>query len=343
MTPAFYCAACQVGAEKVVKAEVAAEHPGLRFAFSRPGFVTFKDEAASGPPLVLRKSVFARYWARVLGRATSMGDMPGLLALIPPGGLIQCFERDLYFPGDEPASYARDARIRALEAAIPGAEWRGVPRPGDEVYSLIWIDDFLVYLARHVHSGDLLPEPGNIPRLSLPEASPSRAWLKLEEAILRFKPATRMGLEVLEIGCSPGGATMAMLDRGFKVLGVDPKALDPSVGSRPGFSLIKKQAKYVEEGDLRDADPEWIVMDMSIAPFDALDELAHVVKLLRRLRKPGLRLRHGFLTIKLNDWRFADAIPEYLARLERMGFRGLRPMQLCSNRQEFFVWAAGFE
>ena len=38
----FIFATCQVGAEKAVKGEVARRWPDFRFAYSRPGFLTFK-------------------------------------------------------------------------------------------------------------------------------------------------------------------------------------------------------------------------------------------------------------------------------------------------------------
>ena len=65
----FLFAACQPGSEAALKGDVARRHPSLRFAFSRPGFVTFRlaDEADDGssPPL---RSPFARTWGHSLGK-----------------------------------------------------------------------------------------------------------------------------------------------------------------------------------------------------------------------------------------------------------------------------------
>lgn len=219
----------------------------------------------------------------------------------------------------------------------------GEPPVGSAVHSLVWVDDFHVFLTRHVRNGGMSGAPGEVPDIHLPEASPSRAYLKIEEAFLRWKPQLRPGLEVLEVGCAPGGATTAMLDRGLKVVGIDPQRMDPRVDGRAGFRLIRKQARRVSAEDLRGADPEYLVMDMGIAPLEALDELAHVVSLLRARRDRLLRLSKGFLTIKLNDRDFASFIPLYLDRLVRIGFRQLSPRQLAYNRQEFFVMARGFE
>ena len=40
--PGFIFITCQIGAEAAVKGELARDWPGLRFAYSRPGFLTFK-------------------------------------------------------------------------------------------------------------------------------------------------------------------------------------------------------------------------------------------------------------------------------------------------------------
>lgn len=343
MNPRFYFASCQAGAEKAVKAEVLAELPSLRFAFSRPGFVTFKEADDAGPPRALERAVFVRLWGEALGQAKDSGGLAALVALIPKGACVQAFDRDQYLPGDEPAGFAPGERIAALLAGLGLDPSAKPPRLGEAVYSLIWVDEFHVFLGRHVHTEQLSLFPGNRVELALPQEAPSRAWLKLEEAIVRFKPVVPHDGAALEVGCAPGGASTALLDRGFTVTGVDPQHVDERVFRNPRFGHLRKQARFLDEADLRLCNPDWLVMDMSIAPLEALDELAHVVGLLRKVHGPALRLRHGFLTLKLNDWSFASSIPLYLKRVERLGFRGLRALQLCANRQEFFVWAPRFE
>jgi 23S rRNA (cytidine2498-2'-O)-methyltransferase len=344
MNPRFYFSTCQAGAEKAVKTEIAAEHPRLRFAFSRPGFVTFKDAEGEGPALSLRRSVFTRLWGEALGQAKDRQALESLLALVPRGSVLQRFDRDEHVPGEEPPGFVRGSRIKSILEAWNVPEPASIPpRPGEEVYSLIAVDDSLVFLGRHIHTDALSGLPGNIVDIPLPPEAPSRAYLKIEEAFVRFDPAVESGMSALEVGCAPGGASTALLKRGLRVTGVDPQYMDQSVFSNPNFRSIRKMARHLESEDLAKVNPDWVVMDMSIAPLEALDELAHVLGLLRDLHGPRLRLRGGFLTIKLNDWSFAASVPLYLRRIEQLGFRGIRPLQLCSNRQEFFVWAPRFE
>lgn len=342
MNQRFYFSTCQVGAEKAVKAEVLAEYPFMKFAFSRPGFVTFKEMSDEAPARIFRRGIFTRLWGEVIGQAKDQTELSALIARIPPNQTVQGFDRDQYLPGDEPDDFVRNGRIQALMKEQSGFGFKGFSRLGHDVYSLIWVDDFHVFLGRHVHSDSLTNAPGNIPDIPLPAHSPSRAYLKIEEALYRFRPGVEKGLKVLEIGCAPGGATMAMINRGLLVTGVDPQFMDERIYKMPGFASIRKPARYLVADDLRNINPDWLVMDMSIAPLEALAELSHVVTLLRHVFRSELRLSQGFLTIKLNVWKYASEIPDYLDRLEQIGFHDLHPIQLCSNRQEFFVWASRF-
>ncbi len=353
----FYYSVCQTGAEKTVKEEVLRAHPGLNFAFSRPGFITFKEEvpeeARESSFIENPESVFTRIWGLSLGQARWKPEegvrLDSLLPLIPEGAILHAFERDAFVPGDEPEEFIPRARIDALlkkEGFLNRQELRlsgRTPKPGEWVHDLIYLDEGHVFLGKHLHHEGMDPAPGNQPSISLPKDSPSRAYLKIEEAIHRFKPRFEKGLEVLEIGCSPGGASTAMLKRGFRVTGVDPKRVDPSVHQHPGFRLIQKTAKTVAREDLSGVNPEWLVLDMNLAPLEALDEVAQVLGLLKGIHGPKLKLREGFLTLKLNDWKFASSIPLYLKRVAELGFVELAAVQLCSNRQEFFVYAGGFK
>ncbi len=69
--PAFVFATCQVGAEQALKHEVAREWPTLRFAFSRPGFLTFKIAPGKKlPDNFDSKLAFARAAGFCLGKAS---------------------------------------------------------------------------------------------------------------------------------------------------------------------------------------------------------------------------------------------------------------------------------
>ncbi len=343
MNPRFYYSVCQFGAEKTVKEEVLSAHPHLRFAFSRPGLITFKEDSDESEVILNPSSVFSRLWGVSCGQAKGKDQAHELKKMIPEGVCVQAFERDTFVPGDEPQDFKANVRIKSLlqEWGIADAS-SGEPKEGEWTWDWIWIDEGLLFLGRHLHQEGIDPAPGNHPLIPLPESAPSRAYLKLEEAIHRFRPEFRKGMEVLEVGCSPGGATSAMLSRGIRVMGVDPKRMDRQIESNPAYRHVLKTAKTLVDQDLKSVNPEWLVLDINLAPLEALDETAHVVRLLREIHGRKLKLKTGLITLKLNDWKFADRIPLYLRRVTELGFLELAAVQLCSNRQEFFVFARAF-
>ncbi|MBS1958250.1 MAG: hypothetical protein JST80_02140 [Bdellovibrionales bacterium] len=352
MNSRFYFACCQFGAEKVVKAEVLERYPHLRFAFSRPGFITFKEEDADKCPLIKKfDGIFVRLWGESLAQAKAPEALAGLLDKIPSGAVVHAFERDTFIPGDDPLGFVVNARIPRVELPV-GARLNAAPKPGERVYDLIWLDDKTpegktemethIFLGSHEHHAGLDPAPGNKPSIELPKTAPSRAYLKLAEAVKRFQIPVKAGQGALEVGASPGGATHYMLEQGMGVLGVDPKTMAPAVREHPKFRYVQKPGKATTAEDLSQFNPDWLVVDMNIAPLEAIDEIGHVVRLLRKNYGKNLALKRAFITLKLNDWKFTETIPLYLKRLQELGFRELKPMQLASNRQEIFVMARSF-
>src|SRR5262245_26257693 len=71
--PSFVFVTCQIGAEPALKQEVVREWPGLRFAFSRPGFLTFKIAPGKKLPDDFgEKLIFARACGSCLGKVTAV-------------------------------------------------------------------------------------------------------------------------------------------------------------------------------------------------------------------------------------------------------------------------------
>src|SRR5690348_8659468 len=88
----FAFATCLPGVEPALKREIARTRPELRFAYSRPGLVTFRSSrevTPDDPP----GSVFARVWGCSIGAARSAEDAAQQLA---PFGVqrVHVFVRD---------------------------------------------------------------------------------------------------------------------------------------------------------------------------------------------------------------------------------------------------------
>jgi 23S rRNA (cytidine2498-2'-O)-methyltransferase len=353
---------CQQGAEPALKREIAASNPELKFAFSRPGFLTYKSTQPLDPEFA-PELILARAFGLTLGKAR--GDLPAVvqaaraelrrLEPLAPGATFRLHvsERDFFDPGVLPPGYDPFSAPRELEAALradPELKPRfraGAPANGDWVFDVIRIEagatkdepvtmrltDNEVWFGFHRHTPMHPSFAGGRFAGPLPQAAPSRAYLKLEEAAHLYLIPLKKGDTTVEIGSAPGGASFALVQRGLNVVGIDPGAMEPAFLENAGraFQHLRKPVLQVDREELPKRF-EWLLLDMNVDPETALPVIEEWVPVLEG------KLKGVILTLKLNDWSLTERIPGYLERLRALGLTRLRARQLSSNKQEFCVY-----
>jgi 23S rRNA (cytidine2498-2'-O)-methyltransferase len=352
MSAEFLFAVCQPGAERALKDDVARTQPALRFAYSRPGFVTFRatSEGARTPAAVV--SAFARTSGRSLGKVVGGSDAELARAawhafesrLAPPqlaaARHLHVWQRERPLPGDEgfapsllaPAAAAGDALLAARPADAPRSlALNETARDGDLVLDCTLVAPGEWWLGWHTVARVEQRWPGGVAPLVAPRRLISRAYLKLLEALLWSELPVEPGDRCVEIGSAPGGACLALLERGCIVVGIDPAEMDPLVLAQPGFTHVRARAKDAKHSVFRDC--RWLVMDANVAPKYTLDAITAV------LARPNVHPEGLILTLKLTDAKLAAKLPDFAVRLERCGYRRVRVSQLSFNRQEVCVVA----
>jgi hypothetical protein len=299
----YVFALCQPGAEAVVRDELASH--GLTPSFSASGFVTAKGRA----PLslsTLPRLVFAR---RV---CLSLPDV------------------------DDGGALAQDLHARLhTEVAADGGD-RGGPAVADDVVVTV-VRRGRAFVGVHTQAPGLSRDPCGDAQLTVPERAPSRAWLKLEEAVRVFDVPLVADDTVVEIGCAPGGMTRALLDRGAWVIGIDKNAMDPRILAAPRFRHVRSSARHVQASLVPTIAPtpvRLLVVDVNLPPNSALSAVNGVVGALRGT------LRGAVFTLKLGDYKLVPELPHWRARIERMLGMATTATQLPSNRQELTVFAS---
>lgn len=355
----FLLVTCQIGAERAVKAELARLWPEFRFAYSRPGFITFKLPTDHGleEDFDLR-SVFARAYAFSLGKVVGENAASGPPCAAESARAIDdlaaavwqlvgerrfdrlhVWQRDQAAPGDRdyepgltPLAHEVDAAIRRGTPTGVELSAKGVrARRGQRVLDCVLVEPGEWWLGHHRARGFGSRLPGGLVRIALPPEAVSRAWLKMEEALRWSRLPIEPGDECVEIGCAPGGACQVLLRRGLLVKGIDPALVHPIVAGHPNFTQIRKRGSEVKRREFRRT--RWIVADMNVVPSVTLDMLEAVVTH-RYARVKGI-----LATLKLADWGLADRLPEYLERIRSWGFSSVRARQLQFNRQEVCIAA----
>ena len=351
MSARFLFAATQAGAERSLKNEIAREHPTLRFAFSRPGFVTFRladDGAAAQDPSL--HSVFARTWGYSLGKA--LGQDHAALARAAwqvvkerwPNNAshdlrhLHVWQRGRSLPGDEGYDAESAELERAAGAALleqrptndsPAPALNAVAAAGELVLDCALVERDEWWVGWHRADSPETRWPGGVPPIALPERLVSRAYLKIVEALQWSELPVAADDRCVEIGSAPGGSCLALLERGLLVTGIDPAAMDAAVLAHPNFTHLRARAKDVKRSVFRDC--RWLVMDANVAPNYTLDTLDAL------LTQAGVRPQGLVLTLKLTDSKLAEQLPAVAERIRRHGYRRVRMHQLAFNRQEVCV------
>ena len=330
-----------------MKAEVGTNHKMLKPAFMRPQLVSWKSDKPLGQEFKL-SSVFARTWGLSLGLFATLdevvkrvGEYTGItfhLHVIPRGAP----EEGVLGASWEKVDAMREALSEALLAAGVAMHPPGRPKIGD------WVLDVIVgeeaeplFLGAHQHSQESHPLPGGLPRLLLPDAAPSRAWLKLEQA-LAFAGFDKAGLlqnkVALELGCAPGGASYAMLNRGMRVIGVDPAEMAPCVTDFHGvpgasFKHLPVSVNAITRKDV----PSWIdllVSDMNLAPTIALRQVERI--------QSYVHAQALIITVKINDPAMQMRINDFIQHVRHFAPEPVRATQLPANRSEICIVAGEF-
>ncbi len=352
--PTFLFVTCQRGAEATVKHEIARDWPALRFAYSRPGFLTFKLPPGHGlADNFDLGSAFARASGFSLGAVTA--DTPAerasgvwQLAHELPIDRLHVWSRDAavaghhgYEPGPTAeAAAARETILAAQVAQQPAGRGQiaaskfqpqPVAAPGELVLDCILLEPTRWWVGYHRaaslasrHAGGLLP-------ITPPTYAVSRAYSKMAEALAWSALPIRTGQRVVEIGASPGGAAQALLDAGLLVTGIDPAEIHADVLANPRFTHWRKRGADVRRREFRPF--RWLAADLNVAPQYTLDTVEAIVT------HPEVDIRGLLLTLKLPDWRLAEELPAYLARIQAWGYSAVRARQLAHNRQEVCVAA----
>lgn len=96
------------------------------------------------------------------------------------------------------------------------------------------------------------------------ESAPSRAYLKLWEALTLLDERPGPGDVCVDLGSSPGGWTWVLQQLGAQVVSVDKAPLAPEIAELPGVTERRESAFGIEPRSLGTVD--WMVCDIACYP-----------------------------------------------------------------------------
>lgn len=155
------------------------------------------------------------------------------------------------------------------------------------------------------------------------EFPPTRAYLKLWEALTLIGEMPKAGEKCLDLGSSPGGWTWVLQTLGADVVSVDKADLDPEIAKLPRVTHMKKSAFSVDPREFGTID--WLCCDVICYP-------ERLYKMVRRWLDAGTCRRFA-CTVKLQGETDFDAISKFKA------IPGSRLIHLYHNKHELtWIW-----
>ncbi|CAN5195205.1 SAM-dependent methyltransferase [soil metagenome] len=147
---------------------------------------------------------------------------------------------------------------------------------------------------------------------------PSRAYLKLWEALVRLRRWPQPGDRCLDLGASPGGWTWVLASLGAHVIAVDKAPLDPRIAAMPGVEWRGESAFALEPASVGPVD--WLFSDIVCYP-------ARLLRLVERWRDSGL-VKNFVCTLKFQGETDHDAVAAFAA------MPGAQVLHLHHNKHE---------
>ncbi len=316
----FVFALCNPESERAMKAEVESMGLSWRPSYQRRGFLTFKSDRPMTIDDLQAEIACARRLCLSVGRYANREEAVAALQ-------------------DRGATILHDAKYELKKMKGLGQGEVVMPNVGDHVGTVVQLGETEFWAGMHVHREGLSPYPAGDSGVEMPEEAPSRAWLKLEEAA-RF-----WGLEfgaddiVVELGCSPGGVVLALMNRGAAVIGVDPakmagvvtkRAIEVRESAPSGggwFYHCRKPAALVSKRDLGEG-VTWFMSDMN-------QSVEVVLKECERFKKMSPSIQGVLITLKMTQLENVAEKERWFSALRKMGFESVRLQQLSVNHREF--------
>lgn len=154
------------------------------------------------------------------------------------------------------------------------------------------------------------------------DGPPSRAYLKLWEALTRLGRQPQPGERCLDLGASPGGWTWVLAKLGARVIAVDKAPLEPRIAAMPGVEIRAESAFGIDPAAIGPVD--WLFSDVICYP-------SRLLALVERWRASGLA-RNMVCTIKFQGETDHESARAFAA------IPGAQLMHLHHNKHEL-TWA----
>ncbi|EQC43898.1 ribosomal RNA large subunit methyltransferase J [Bacteriovorax sp. Seq25_V] len=329
MNDQFIFCTTVIGNESLLKEEIRLYFPDLTLSFSGKGLVTFKNKGEKIDERILadKSPVFAlRSGIHILKTDEDLllDDLAKVTDLIAR----EKFGVHYFNIKGEPFSLVGEEKLASTYSQLNNRA-----RPYEYIVNVIEISPGKFWIGLSFVTNATNPYPNGNTEIVLPPNAPSRAYLKIAEADKIFNLNLNFNDLVIEYGSAPGGATTYLLDKGLKVVGVDPALMDESCANNPNFKHLQIPVQDLSQEKLPDAPVQLVTVDLNLNPKQSLKEV------LRLTKKHAHDIRGILFTIKIVNEFHLQKMGEYKKLFIDFGAREVIEMQLSSHKKEYLIYA----
>ena len=205
---------------------------------------------------------------------------------------------------------------------------KGDPRrTGGWLAQLCLVEEFTALVGGVAAGSALSSYPGGRARMHVSAKAPSRAAMKLAEALDWMGIAPEPGDVCVALGAAPGGWTFVLLELRAKVIAVDPGKLRGDLAQNKSVRTVHKSAFEYEPEEPVD----WLLCDMAWRPLEVAALLARWGR--RRMARTLVA------NIKLPMKRKAEFVARVREIVETGGWGDMKTRHLYHDREEITLTA----
>ena len=300
------------GNEDLLKEEVRLFFPNLHFAFSKPGFCTFKN--------ISRKLDLEEIAKLRLTYALTVGQSFKMIS-------VNDIEKEIEIISDntEPNFWQLES-LKLTSPWVPAVKLSHHRRNETITQKdYIRVSDDQIFIGHRYQDRWMSP----LLRLFTPikENLISRAYYKIADSFAMFKIQSNQN--ILELGSVPGGITQYLLENNHYVTAVDPGKMHESLDNQPLLNFIKPSVQ--DYNPPNNSNFNILVSDMNLSPKVVLKQCARILT-----KCPSIS--DIFITLKTNNLEVLQELPLYRQMLKDMGCIETHFIQLPKHKREFLAY-----
>ncbi len=321
----FFCV--NVGNENLLKKEIETFYPELTLSYSRKGFLTFKNLGIRYD-LSTMSQLDATFATRV-GICLGKSKPNELLEMLVKSSeelkveLDQCIVHSF--------SINTDYILNTNE--ILKKEVNGYSSNEKVVFDVMALSESEVWLGVHTVDKGVTRFPNSHVEIEIPSHSPSKAYLKLAQIVELYAIKFDRNDGWLDFGSSPGGASLFLLSRGCRVVGIDPAKMSPAITRNTKYTHISTAVQNLSHEKLPNSKITWVHVDLNLRPTQAIKEV------LRLCKKYNFSLKGIIFTVQLTNVDYIRDIEEFEEQFYDWGFSEINSIQVPAHKNEYAIIA----